>query len=199
MLKSYASYFVSYLLNNLKNINNIERVVLFGSVARDDATKDSDIDLFVESKKESVKFKDEINKIEKNFYHSREALLFKVNGIENKINIKIGVLKDWKDLYKSIASTGIILYGPYEAKELPKEVNHKIIIYWDKIEKNRGSFLNKIYGFRLKEKQYAGLLLKFNGKRIGKSCIIIPSIYKEDILKLLKEHKVHGKTIDVFI
>lgn len=199
MIKSYASYFVSYLLNNLKDLDNIERIILFGSVAKEEATKESDVDLFIEIKKETVKFKEEIKKIENKFYQSREALIFKTNEIENKFNIKIGLLKEWKDLYKSIASTGIILYEPYEAKELPSEVKHNIIIYWDKIEKNRGSFLNKLYGFKIKKKTYKGLIAKFNGKKIGKSSIMIPVIYKKDILKLIKEHKVSAKTIEVFV
>lgn len=102
-------------------------------------------------------------------------------------------------MYKSIASTGIILYGPYEAIELPTEVKHNVIIFWDKIGKNRGSFLNKIYGFKIKNKIYSGLLTKFNGKKVGKSCIMIPVIYKKELFEVLREHKVNAKTIEVFI
>ena len=199
MLKAYASYFVSFLLNNIKNNSNIERIILFGSVAKEEETKDSDIDLFIEIKKRTINFEKEIREIENKFYQSRENLLFKTREIENKITIKIGFLKDWKDLYKSIASTGIILYGPYEAKELPTNVKHNIIIYWDKIEINRGAFLNKIYGFKIKDKYYPGLLKKFTGIKIGKSSIMIPSIYKKEIFELLKKHKVNAKTIEIFI
>ncbi|MEK6883548.1 MAG: hypothetical protein AABY22_28225, partial [Nanoarchaeota archaeon] len=106
--------------------------------------------------------------------------------------------KEWEDLYRSIASTGIILYGKYEAKELPSEVKHYIIIFWSKIEKNRGSFLNKLYGFKIKNKIYHGLLQKFNGKKIGKSCIMLPVQYKKEIFRLLKQHKVNAKAIEVF-
>ena len=199
MLKAYASYFVSFLLNNIKNNSNIERIILFGSVAKEEETKDSDIDLFIEIKKRTINFEKEIREIENKFYQSRENLLFKTREIENKITIKIGFLKDWKDLYKSIASTGIILYGPYEAKELPTNVKHNIIIYWDKIEINRGAFLNKIYGFKIKDKYYPGLLKKFTGIKIGKSSIMIPIIYKKEIFELLKKHKVNAKTIEIFI
>jgi len=51
MLKNYASYFVAYLLSNSKNIDNIERIVLYGSAARDEAVKESDVDIFVEVRK----------------------------------------------------------------------------------------------------------------------------------------------------
>lgn len=199
MLKAYSSYFASFLLNNLKNTEKIERIILFGSVAKEEAAKDSDIDIFIEVNKKTSKIEKEIRAAEKDFYESREALLFKTKGINNKFSIKIGILKQWKELYRSIASTGIILYGKYEAKELPHGVKHFIILYWDKIGKNRGAFLNKIYGFSLGKKHYDGLLVKFSGKRIGKSCIMIPIYYKEEFFKLIREYEVSAKSIEIFV
>lgn len=199
ILKTYASYFVSYLLNNLKGLDNIIRIVLYGSVAKGEARKDSDIDIFIEVKKKTLNFEKQIKYIEKTFYESREAVLFKTQNIDNKFSIKTGKLKEWKELYSIIASSGIILYGPYEAKELPSGVKHFIIVYWDVIEKNRGSFLNKLYGFKIKEKHYQGLLSKFNGRRIGKSCIMLPVEYKKDIFKIIKKHKVKAKLLEAFI
>ena len=198
MLKSYASYFVSYLLSNIRNLENIERVILYGSVAKDEATKESDIDIFIEVKDRSGRFERDIRDIEMNFYQSREAALFKSKGIGNRFSIKIGRLLEWKELYKSIASTGIILYGPYEAKELPAGVKHFAIFFWESIGKNRGAFLNRIYGFKIKNRHYIGLLEKFEGKKIGKSCIMIPIQYKNDIFRLLKEYEVKAKVMEVF-
>jgi len=201
MLKAYSSYFVSYLLSSLNKeyLKNIERIVLFGSAARDEAGKDSDVDIFIETKNETKKFKEEIEKISDNFYQSREATLFKSKGIENKINIKIGKLKEWKDIYRSVASDGIILYSHYESRELPSDTKHNIIVFWDKIGKNRGAFLNKIYGFKIKDKRYEGLISKFNGKKLGKSCVMFPVQYKLEIFKLLKAYNVNAKSIEVFI
>lgn len=201
MLKAYSSYFIAYLisnLKNLKNLKNIERIILYGSVAKDEATKESDIDIFIEVKNKTKKFEQEIRELEKKFYQSREAVLFKSKGVDNKFNIKIGKLKEWKELYRSVASTGVILYGPYEAKELPHGVKHYIIVFWQKIGKNRGSFLNKLYGFRIKDKHYPGLLSKFGGKKLGKSCVMLPIEYKEDIYKQLKKHEVSAKIVEVF-
>ena len=198
MLKAYASYFASYIITNLKNIDNVERIVLYGSVAKDEATRQSDIDIFFEVKKKTKRFEQEVKELEKKFYESREAALFKSKGIENKLSIKLGKLKEWKELYIGIASTGIIFYGPYEAKELPSGVSHFIIVFWHKIGKNRGSFLNKLYGFKIKDKHYFGLISKFEGTKIGKSCVMFPVQYRKHIFKLLAEHKVEAKTIEVF-
>lgn len=198
MLKNYAGYFAAFLLNNARNKENIERIILYGSAARGEAGKESDVDIFIEAKKPIKKFEKEIKEIEEKFYQSREAVLFKTKGIDNKFSIKIGKLKDWKDLYRSIASTGIVLYGPYEAKELPSGVEHFLIIFWEKIVKNRGSFLNKLYGVTIRGRHYPGLLLKYNGKKLGKSCIMMPIQYKEEIFKLLKHHQVKARILDVF-
>ena len=87
MLKAYVSYFISHLLNSLKDISNVNKIILFGSVARDDAKKDSDVDIFIDLKRKNKKYEKEINRSLDEFYKSREALVFKVKGIENKINL----------------------------------------------------------------------------------------------------------------
>ena len=198
MLKTYASYFVSYLLNSLRSTDSIQRIILYGSVARNEATKESDVDIFIEVIKKTSALEREIKEAEKGFYQSREATLFKTKGVDNKFSIKIGKLKGWQDLYKSIASTGIVLYGPYEAKELPSGVQHFILIFWKHIGKNRGSFLNKLYGFTSKERRYAGLVEKYQGEKIGKSCIMLPIQYKKEIFSLLDEYEVQASSIEVF-
>lgn len=198
LLKEYAIYFTAFLFSNLKEKENIEKIILFGSVAKNQAEKDSDIDIFVEVKKKSKKFENIIKDLEEKFYTSREASLFKLKKIENKFNIKIGKLNEWKDLKRSIISTGIILFGQYQDSELPSDAKHFVIIYWDKIGRNRGAFLNKIYGFKIKDKTYEGLISKFSGKKLGKSCIMIPIQYKKDILNLLENYKVEAKILEVF-
>ncbi len=198
-LKSYASYFVSYLLYHLKEAKAIERVILFGSVAKDQATKESDVDLFMEVRKKTKSIEKEIQEIKQQFYRSREATLFKAEGIENPLSIKVGHLKDWPDLSQSIASTGIILYSPYEAKKLPKEATHHLLISWDHIGKNRGAFLNKVYGFSVRKKHYLGIIEKYPGKKIGKSSIMLPVQHKKEILQLIEKHHVKAKSIEIFI
>lgn len=197
MIKAYASYFVSYLLTRLKEVDNIFQIVLFGSVAKDEATKESDVDIFIVLKRKNKKLKEKIEKILDEFYSSREALIFKVKSIDNKINLIIDRLEDWPDIKLSIESTGIILYGKY----IPIGIkgNKYVIIFWEGIEKNRGAFLNKIYGVKVKNKKYAGLLEKFNGRKLGKSSIMVPVQYREDILKTLKHYNANARIIEVYM
>lgn len=197
MYKAYASYFVSYLLSKIKEIEKINNIILFGSAAKNEAAKESDVDIFIEIKKQDDSLKKEIEGILNDFYKSREAFIFKSKGIENKINLIIDKLDEWKELKNSIESTGILLYGNYIPSGT-KGTKH-VIIFWDKIEKNRGAFLNKIYGFKIKGRRYEGLLDKYKGRRLGKSNIMIPIQHREEIIKLLKYHKVNAKIIDVYV
>jgi len=196
MFRAYASYFASYLLNNLGDVSNLDKIILFGSAARGDSDKDSDIDIFIEIKRKSKIFEKKINNILDEYYKSREALMFKVKGIDNKIHLIVGELKDWKNLKKSIESTGIVLYGRYfyEGRGEKKYA----IISWDKIGKNRGAFLNKIYGFKIRDKKYHGFLERFSGRRLGKSSIMVPIEYRDDVLELVKYHKVNARVIEVY-
>src|SRR3989344_7815435 len=144
-IRAYASYFASFLINNLDDFSNLKSIILFGSVVRGEADKDSDVDIFIDVKKLNKNKEKEIKKILEGFYKSREALLFKTFGIDNKINLIIGRLDEWKDLKRSIESTGIVLYGKYSYGG--KGERKYAVIFWDKIGKNRGAFLNKLYGF----------------------------------------------------
>ena len=197
MIRTYASYFASYLIYNLKNFDNVSRIILFGSGARGDENKESDVDIFIETNKKTKIFENEIEKITENFYKSREALIFKSKGINNKINVIVGELKEWKELKKSIESTGIVLYGKFQTS-INKEGRKYSIFYWDNIKKNRGAFLNKIYGFKVSEKEYSGLIERFNGRKLGKSCIMIPIEHRDEIIKLFKHYGVNAKVIDVY-
>ena len=48
-LISYAMDFVSFFMQNSKNLDRINTIILFGSVARGEANKKSDIDLLVDT------------------------------------------------------------------------------------------------------------------------------------------------------
>ncbi len=197
MYRAYASYFVSYLLSRIKDVSKINKIILFGSVVKNQATKKSDVDIFIELDRETKKIEKEIEGILEDFYKSREGLLFKAKGISNRIHLIIGKLNDWKELKLSIESEGIMLYGRFESKG---KIGKKFaIIYWSKIRKNRGAFLNKIYGFKIKDKKYKGLIEKFEGKKLGKSCIMIPIVHREKIVELLKKYKVSARILEVYV
>ena len=196
MYKAYASYFVSYFLSKIKKVKQINNIILFGSAAKNEATKASDIDVFIDVGKKTKILENEAESILNDFYKSREALLFKVHGVKNKINLVIGKLEGWKDLKESIESTGIVLYGHYIASA--HRGKKQSIISWNKVEKNRGAFLNKLYGFKTRNKRYKGLIEMLGGKKLGKSTIMVPVEHREKITELLRRYRVDAQIIEVY-
>lgn len=195
-IKAYPSYFVSYLLNELKDYSNINKIILFGSFAREDANKNSDVDLFIDFKKKSKKFQKEIETITESFYKSREALMFKNRGIDNKINIIAGRLEEWKELKESIESQGVVLFGGYISSNIK---GRKFIIFmWDNVKINRGAFLNKLYGFKSNSKEYKGLIEIYEGRKLGKSSFMIPLEKSRDFYEMFKKYKVNASSVEVY-
>ncbi len=196
ILKAYAVRFTSFLIEKLgKDTSEIDNIILYGSVARGTADKESDIDIFIDT---SHNIKERINEILEEFYDSREYTLFRSKGVNNEIELKIGELTEWKDLHRSISSSGKVLWGRYKTTEEPIGTEHKIIFSWDKIGRSRSSFLNRLYGYESKDKKIIGLLEKWGGKKIGKSSIMIPIQHKEDMLGLVEEYNVNAKNIEVY-
>ena len=68
-----------------------------------------------------------------------------------------------------------------------------------KIGKNRGAFLNRVYGFKVRDKVYDGLIKKLNGKKLGKSSIAVPAESSKEILDLLGKYKVEAKVINIYL
>ena len=117
-LVSYAYDFVSYLIlqPSIKKYP-ISRIILFGSVARDDYTKKSDIDIFIDMPnlgKISLLSR-EIEKIKTNFFESERMKKWSRLDIANNFNITTGKLKEkkWDDLRKSMQSHAVLIWAKF--------------------------------------------------------------------------------------
>ncbi|MDY6788381.1 MAG: nucleotidyltransferase domain-containing protein [Candidatus Nanohaloarchaea archaeon] len=194
-LKAYASAFASFLIDQVEVLEKIDQIVLYGSVARGTADKESDVDIFVDT---TYNLEDEIDRIKEEFYSSRRCTLFRSKGITNKISVKTGKLEEWESIHASISSTGIVLWGDFKAEKLPGGAQHSIIFYWEKTGDKRTSFLNKLYGYSTEDREIKGMLEKWGGKKIGKSSVLIPIEHKDDMIKLLKKYNIDARNIEVF-
>jgi predicted nucleotidyltransferase len=191
-LLSYSIDFISFLLQNIKEKKKIERIILFGSVARDDFTKDSDIDLFIDTPDE--KLKDEIDKSYAKFLDSSKYKNYwKLLGISNEIKFVVGKFDEWKNLQPSILSDGIILYGKFTTPI--KEGRYKTFFIWENIKPNsKRVLLNKqLLGYTTKSKYYTGLLEKCDGEKIGKGIITVPLKHSSSIHSFFKKNKITVK------
>ncbi len=201
--KNYAVSAVSYTLQNLpeKWTNKITSIILFGSVAQGRATDESDVDLFFDAglgKTQGKNLKKTLDKIIEDFYLSKIALQYKLEGVDNKISIAVGNLDEWY-LKSSIISTGIVLFGRYKSGVEKSRLKQNFIISWDPPQKNRGAFLNKLYGYSVKKKRYPGMAARYNCTKIGKSAIIVPSEHKDKFTDHMEKYGVGYQIMEIFL
>ena len=145
---AYAGAFVSFVLPKI----DVNEIILFGSAARGEAGKESDIDLFFDVDKNEEDIKEKIKEELKKFYKSKAAEVWFLKGIRNHISVDVGKLKEWK-LKRSIISDGISLYGKY--KEIPGDIKSFVFFQIEPIKDiaKRNKVIRGLFG--RKEKNYA--------------------------------------------
>ncbi len=188
-LIAFAEDCVSFLIERA-DLTKIKNIILFGSVARKEASKDSDIDIFIDT---VFDIKKDILKLRDDFYDSAKYKSYwELFGIKNEIKLTIGDLDKW-DLKPSIIANGIVLYGSY--KEMPKNAEHKVLFVWENIkpESARVMFNKKIFGYKHAKKFYKGFLQNYGGNKIGKGCVLVPLQYSIEFRKILKKYKISAK------
>lgn len=198
-LIAYAQNFVSFLLSTLspEEHGKIKDIVLFGSVARREATKESDIDIFVnlfkDDKRLAKKVENSVNDFYKSIFFER---YWKMLGVENDIKPLVGKLDDWNDLKSSIIANGITLYGKYSAEFKGKNY---VLLSWGKIKpEGKRVWLSKIlYGYNYKKRKYAGMLETYQGQKISSNCILIPIESYKAVLNKFRQSKITVKIIHI--
>ncbi len=189
-LLGYSGDFVSFLLENIDK-SKIERIILFGSVSREDADEDSDVDLFVET---NFKIGKTIEKLKSDFFDSiRFKNYWSLKGVKNDIKIKTGKLDEWEDIKNSIISNGVILYGKFES--MPKNSIHKTIFSWENIkpESKRVLLFKRLFGYKAESKEYPGLMDKYYGEKLSKGSIMVDTKNSNLFMKIFKEMKITVK------
>ena len=192
-LISYSMDCASYIFSKVKDI---DKIILHGSIARDDFDEESDIDLFIDTK--NKKLEKTINNILDNYYKTKRFKEWKLKGINKPISIIVGDLnsKEWKDLKRAIINTGIILYGKYKSN-VEKIYQYTLFSFENiKPDKKRIAIFRKLFGFKVGKKQYPGLVDKIDGVKIGKGSILIPAEHVQKIKKYFQEKKVNIKIYD---
>ncbi|MEK6857219.1 MAG: nucleotidyltransferase domain-containing protein, partial [Nanoarchaeota archaeon] len=163
-LISYAMDCISHSLQFLReDAEHIKEIILFGSVSRGEDGKESDIDLFFNTKKE---MEQKIISAKEKFLTSQRAEKWKLLNIKNEINIQSGDLDEEEGLKESIISNGIVLFGRYSPKEEKERATLFTIHVKEKASENL-KLWRKIYGYKQKvgKKTYQikGLLEQYAG------------------------------------
>ncbi len=190
-LIAYALDFASFLLEKLgKETEKINSIILFGSVARGEASEKSDIDIFIDIVSDEKRIEKIIERIAGEFY---ESVIFrkywKLMGIKNEIKCVSGRLDEWKDIKRSIISDGIILYGKY--REQIKEGKSYAILSWKPVkpESKRAVFNKKMFGYKQRGKPYSGMLQNYSGEKLD-NAVLIPIEHANDAIRLFRKMKI---------
>lgn len=189
-LIAYATSFVSFVLDHEVSAE-INRAILFGSVARGAFDEESDIDLFIDTKGE---IENEIRTLLCLFQDSDTQKKWDLKGIKNELSVKVGDLDKWK-LKRDMITDGIILYGKF--KEIPENIEYYLLITpsFKKFSKSQKvKIWRNLYGYKQKvgKKVYKtqGLLEKSNGKRIENGMLVRMS-NKKDIVGFLNKKRIN--------
>ena len=196
-LIAYAIDFVSYLISKEPEIN---RIILHGSVARGDFDEESDIDLFVDVLKYDKKVEKKINNITNDYHKTKKFKEWELKGIKNTISLIVGNLdkNEWKELKRSIMNTGIVLYGKYKG-EVEKIKQYTLFSFENiKPDNKRVAVFRKLFGFKLKNKAYSGIIEQYNGIRVGKGAVLIPIENVNAIKEYFQEKKIPIKMYDLW-
>lgn len=197
-LISYSMDFASFLMQNLKDKENISSIILFGSAARGEAEKDSDIDIFIDVSSGEEKIEKEVKTITNRFFDSVKLKTYwKLLGITNEISVIVGKLEEWK-LKDSMLGSSVILYQKYAPKlEAGK---NKAVLSWNNIEPNskRVMLNKKIFGYNYYGKRYKGAIEKYSGKKLGANVIIIDIEHLNFFIKEFHNFKVPVRILRVF-
>ncbi|MDP3640436.1 MAG: nucleotidyltransferase domain-containing protein [Nanoarchaeota archaeon] len=180
-------------MQKTKNREKIKNLILFGSVAREEAGKDSDVDIFVDVVGNQA-VEREISQCLDDFRLSvKYKSYWQMLDVKNEIRLTIGELKKWKELQPSLIANGILLYGKFQPRV--KEGKHRAFFIWENIKPNAVRvLLNKqLFGYKQKGKLYLGLLQKYGGEKLGKGCIVVPLEHATLFLKLFRRYNASVK------
>ncbi len=173
--------------SRIKNMP-IKSIFLFGSVARGDFDKDSDIDIFFDVEDKYAETIESIIKAsEKNFYSSESNKKFLFLGIKNEIKPMVGDLQKW-ELKESVEKDSIVLFSSSFSSGLKK--HFLITIKPIKDIKERNAVFRKLVGRKEKYYKGGGLVKEIGGQQLDKRGFIVPAEKVNSVLNIFSKKKV---------
>lgn len=184
-LIGYALSFAGFVLPKIK----VDEIILFGSAARGEAEKESDIDLFFNVKQNEETLKKELKKELEKFYKTKISEIWSLKGVKNQIKIEVGNLDEWK-LKRSIISDGIVLYGKYKC--MPEKTKGFVQFNLKPIKNiaKRNKVLRKLFGRNEKNYLSEGILSRINGRKLSSASFIVPVEKTKEVFDILNPEKI---------
>lgn len=190
---------IKKVVRKLRDYPNLKAIVLYGSYARKEETKESDIDLLV------------VLDVKKPIYELKEILkIIRQVDKENKIALQLTNLKDGNySLYQKILREGKVLIGKFDigVKEL-KLKPYKVINYdlsklkpavKVKVSKRvNGSLTKKRIKGKVKEYRYKGLKDETGVIVLPNSSLLLPEDVAKGFIQFLEINNVSYRQFNVW-
>ncbi len=177
----------------------IRRVILFGSVARGDFDKDSDIDVFVDifrgpSRDSETEVSASVHACVNSFDAVRKKR-WDIRGITLPVKVTVGDLEQyhWKPLVEEMQDHGIVLFGPFAKAGEKIHTLHLLVTFAARglSPARRMQLARRIFGYSIKKegKTYPqqGLVEQEAGLRLGPGAFIVPLAAKRSVESLFRE------------
>jgi predicted nucleotidyltransferase len=197
-----TSKLITEIIKISKKHSQIGTVIIFGSVARNQAGKQSDLDICMILKNKTLK-----NSISNQMLNLEEKY-------DKNINL-IFTNSSYKNLDRQFIETlireGIVIYGKkpdVSIKQLKLEPYEIIKYDLSKLNQSKKMKIKRLlYGIKTKkrykgkiyERKQIGLVEKFGGIRIGIASILIPEKMSWDVEKILRDQGVYLRKITIWL
>lgn len=185
------------LLKRLARIPSLSAIILFGSYARGEADRRSDIDLLLvfDTRDDIKRSQDELLDVLKEYHELPLALTKKSSDdIAGDPRFFFNVFKE-----------GYVLYKRPDAKLIPAAIareKHAIIYRYDlsSMPHERKLRFNSSLFTRVKGRyRYPGLLERIGGEKLGPGTVMIPANAEREMDELLKAYDVKPRKLHAIV
>lgn len=183
--KAYA--YLSYLFRDNRLHTPVQRIYLFGSVARNDFDEESDIDLFIDVEKKDEQDLDKIAPRALSRFMELEADKWRLKGLAHPLKIKVGFLEEW-ELKAAVEREGLVLYSSSMSRALQKHTLFSLSPITSPAK--RMKVLRALFGRQEKEYWLPGLVQQQGGRILSPRIFLVPSTAQNEISRILSREKI---------
>lgn len=169
--------------------------MLFGSSARGDTNRESDVDLLIDTP-EPGPLEPEVRKQVSEFERSVKVTRYwQLLGVRPVISVQVERLENWTALHLGLLKDGRVLYGPF-TELTPKGGATVALLSWKDVPSLsvRTNLYRTLSGYVSRGQRYPGLLERHQGQRIAKGAILVPlsslDVFKKGFQRLRVAYRV---------
>lgn len=189
---------LSYLSKSLAKFKEVAAIVLYGSHARGEAGRKSDIDLLIVVDRRGAELEEKINDAIERHRAGRRVVQTVVTPSELTENpyYAFEILRD-----------GIVLYKRPNILELPFALPERAVTIFTFDTSRRSqrertrldralygvTYRKRLKGGRIEEYRYSGTVRRLGGLALGKGSFLVPAKAEKEIEMVLKKHRASFK------